>query len=143
MKQVETILQDAQLRNTKSRRQLLKLFQAEPHVVSQKQIYQDLAQDFDRATIYRSLKTLIDHQVIHKVFDPSDEEQVNYVLNDQSLALSPAQLREQHLHFKCQKCGNLLCMPEVDIEAFHLPEGYQSLEVNLMVVGICKDCNQL
>jgi Fur family ferric uptake transcriptional regulator len=45
------------------------------------------------------------------------------------------------VHFKCNQCGQTNCLEEVEIPAIQLPQGYLSLESNLLINGVCVNCN--
>jgi len=45
------------------------------------------------------------------------------------------------VHFKCTTCGLTTCLDHVTIPSIILPEGYQRVETNLLVQGVCKNCS--
>jgi Fur family ferric uptake transcriptional regulator len=46
----------------------------------------------------------------------------------------------EHVHFKCEACGNTTCLENVQIPALKLPQGYQVHETNLLIQGQCPNC---
>ena len=47
----------------------------------------------------------------------------------------------EHVHFKCTTCGLTTCLDHVIIPNIILPEGYQRVETNLLMQGVCKTCS--
>jgi Fur family transcriptional regulator, ferric uptake regulator len=49
--------------------------------------------------------------------------------------------KHDHVHFKCNECGQTTCLDQVTIPTLKLPEGYKKVEMNLLVQGVCVSCN--
>jgi Fur family ferric uptake transcriptional regulator len=46
-----------------------------------------------------------------------------------------------HAHFKCNQCGEVICLDEVRAaRGIPLPSGYRSQGVELTVKGLCAGC---
>jgi len=46
-----------------------------------------------------------------------------------------------HAHFKCNDCGDVICLDEVRAARdIRLPSGYRSQAVELTVKGLCAEC---
>ncbi|MBL7860393.1 MAG: transcriptional repressor [Cyclobacteriaceae bacterium] len=138
MKTEVHILKDHHLRTTTSRSAILNLFIKNPFALSYSDIEREIAESYDRVTVYRTLKTFLDKGVIHKVLD--DEGGLKY-----ALCSEPCSTREhhhEHVHFKCQKCGQTNCLDTVTIPDVQLPGGYRIKEMNLLIQGICDKCRQ-
>jgi Fur family transcriptional regulator, ferric uptake regulator len=133
------ILQDHQLRITNCRKAVLHTFLDKQMALSHADLEDVLQQDFDRVTIYRTLKTFLEHDLIHKVLDDSGATKYALCFHNQTGG-SHAHDHE-HVHFKCEKCGKTLCIEEVSLPKVELPKGFTSKEVNLLVQGICDQCN--
>jgi Fur family ferric uptake transcriptional regulator len=134
MMNVVTILKQAGLRNTASRRKIIELlFQADT-ALSEVDLEKSLARDCDRTTIYRTLHTLLDKQLVHRLVDMDGVSR--YVLNGQK-----KNTRTDHAHFKCNACGTISCLPESPAREISLPEGYYVQDTNFLVIGVCNDCN--
>jgi Fur family transcriptional regulator, ferric uptake regulator len=130
------ILKDYQLRTTTSRSAILNLFIKNSFALSYSDIEHEIASSFDRVTVYRTLKTFLDKGVIHKVLD--DEGSLKYALC--SDPCSSHEHHHEHVHFKCEKCGQTNCLEDVIIPEVVLPNGYRVREMNLLIQGTCDKC---
>lgn len=130
------ILQDFDLRTTTSRSAILKLFIKKSFALSYSDIEKEVADTFDRVTVYRTLKTFLDKGVIHKVLD--DEGGLKYALCNE--LCNNHEHHHEHVHFKCEVCGQTSCLEEVTIPSISLPEGFKPKEVNLLIQGTCSKC---
>jgi Fur family transcriptional regulator, ferric uptake regulator len=130
------ILKDFKLKSTPGRLAILKAFLNRNYALSHGDVEREVPTDFDRVTIYRTLKTFLDKGLIHKVLD--DEGSLKYALCNE--ACSTATHHHNHVHFKCTKCGQTNCL-QVDIPGVKLPKGYLARELNLLIQGVCEKCN--
>lgn len=131
-------LKEFDLRRTSSREDVLALFLKADHALSHGDLEQGLGPDHDRVTIYRTLKTFLDKGLIHKVLD--DEGGTKYALC--RLTCGKDDHHHDHVHFKCELCGQTTCLDHVQIPAISLPAGYSRQEVNLLIQGTCSICNK-
>ena len=131
------ILKENNLRVTSCRRDVLDTFLGRKVALSHADLEDALKENFDRVTIYRTLKTFLESDLIHKVLD--DSGIAKYALCNHS-SLEPHHDHE-HVHFKCEICGNTNCIDEISLPKIILPSGYQPKEMNLLVQGICKNCS--
>jgi Fur family transcriptional regulator, ferric uptake regulator len=129
MKPVE-ILENCGLSKTKSRMDILLVFLTHPVALSEKEIQMELKSKYDRATIYRTLNTFSESGIIHLVINEGGQSK--YLLRKQP---------EDHLHFKCNVCDTIVCMTDIALPEYHLPEGFTKMETNFLIKGICKKCN--
>lgn len=134
----EHILQDHALRLTDSRQQILDVFIGKGSALSHAEIETTIATQFDRVTVYRTLKTFLDKGIIHKVLD--DGAGVKYALCKDHCHDSLHS--HEHVHFKCNECGQTNCIEDAVIPTVNLPLGYQAMEKNLLVQGICANCSK-
>ncbi len=137
MKGEEEILNDFDLRHTTSRSAILKLFLKKPFALSYTDIEREIADVFDRVTVYRTLKTFVDKGVVHKVLD--DGGSLKYALCSELCTHSHHQ--HEHVHFKCTVCGQTSCLQELKIPLISLPAGYEAREINLLIQGKCQNCH--
>jgi Fur family ferric uptake transcriptional regulator len=131
------ILKDFSLRNTSCREDILQVFLNKNFALSHSDIEEEMRDNFDRVTVYRTLKTFLEKGIIHKVLD--DEGTTKYALCKEACAHHGH--HHEHVHFKCIECGLTNCLEELQIPVLKLPEGYSRLETNLLVQGICQVCN--
>lgn len=95
-----------------------------------------LSPHFDRVTLYRTLKIFLDKGLLHKVLD--DTGGLKYALCKECTEENHF---HDHVHFKCVKCNKTTCIDELEVPHFNLPRGYEKHELNLLVQGICPQCN--
>jgi len=135
MSSTSEILKDNQLRVTSCRRDVLQTFLQRKIALSHADLEEALKENFDRVTIYRTLKTFLENDLIHKVLDDSGATKY-------ALCLHEIQSHDhEHVHFKCEKCGQTICIEEISLPQIPLPNGYIEKEKNLLVHGICKNCS--
>ncbi|MCF8404820.1 MAG: transcriptional repressor [Bacteroidales bacterium] len=124
------ILRKHKLSKTTGRIEVLKLFIESDQALSEREIHSRIEYSFDRASIYRTLKTFSENGILHPVYGKN--EMTKYILQ---------QTPEEHLHFKCSECEKVMCLPEIKFNDIHLPEGFIKKEANYLVIGICDNCN--
>ena len=135
---VNETLKRHQIRPTKIRREILKLFFKTDFALSHADIVNELSDNFDRVTIYRALKLFADHGLIHKVIDDSGGAKFACPLSESQ---PTDETCGEHLHFKCINCGHIYCLNEIDRNDLALPKEYKFLSLTLTAKGICKACN--
>ncbi len=128
------ILKHHDLRHTACREEILALFLSESHALAHADIEKSLDKLFDRVTIYRTLKTFLEKQIIHKVLD--DSGNLKYALQHSHEHEHP------HVHFKCSICGLTNCLEDIEVPVLQLPDGYKVQNTNLLVQGVCQVCNK-
>jgi Fur family ferric uptake transcriptional regulator len=133
------ILQEHNLRITNCRKEVLKIFLERQAALSHSDLEGVLDKDFDRVTLYRTLKTFLDNDLIHKVLD--DSGSAKYALCSHNGQESKHSHHHEYVHFKCEKCGKTICIEEVSLPKIDLPAGYINKEVSLLVQGVCDKCN--
>ena len=138
MSEVKSILKDYKLRQTDCREEILSVFMGKTHALAHADVEGQLTEQFDRVTVYRTLKTFLDKGLIHKVLD--DEGGVKYAICKDNCHSEDHQHHHDHVHFKCNNCGLTTCLDHVTIPSIILPEGYQRVETSLLVQGVCKNC---
>ena len=121
-------------RMSRARAVVLAVLLAESGAKSHPELEQLLSkqQQMDRVTLYRSLSWLESKGFIHKVVgvDRASRYQVN-----------PGGSDHRHAHFKCIQCNSVVCLAESSVDyQVHLPSGYQGLEMELTIKGICPQC---
>jgi len=137
-KDMRKILQDFNLRVTDCRAEVLNVFLSYDYALSNADLENDLHTNFDRVTIYRTLRTFLDKGIIHKVLD--DTGNPKYALCKEEC--SQKEHHHYHVHFKCIQCGQTSCLEGIEIPDIKLPQGFVFQESNLLVNGICVSCNQ-
>ena len=92
----------------------------------------------DRITMYRTLKTFEEKGIIHSISNGTGE--VKYALCDEHC--TPIHHIDQHPHFQCEQCKRVTCIDSQVIPKMELPKGYFLKEVNMMIKGICPNCQE-
>lgn len=138
MATIESSLKTSNLRQTEAREAVLSVFLGGQYALAHSDIEHKLADKFDRVTIYRTLKTFVDKGLIHKVLD--DVGGMKYAICKEECNTVEHHHNHDHVHFKCNSCGQTTCLEKVIIPKIDLPIGYQKQEMNLLVQGICATC---
>lgn len=135
---IDQALKRYSLRNTHCRVQILALFIDKDEAMSHADVEDHLSSEFDRVTLYRTLKTFLDKGLLHKVLD--DTGGLKYALCKECTEESH---HHDHVHFKCIRCNRTTCLDQLEVPSFNLPRGYEKHELNLLVQGVCPDCNHI
>lgn len=129
------LLKEFKLRSTPSRKAILNFFLKKNYALAHADIEKGIPSQFDRVTVYRTLKTFLDKGLIHKVLD--DEGALKYALCTEACTMTGH--HHDHVHFKCNLCGQTSCL-EIDVPQIKLPKGYRAKEINLLIQGVCDKC---
>lgn len=128
----EQILNHYNLKNTGCRKFIINELLQNDIALSEHQIKQSLPDLFDRVTFYRSLKTLEEKGIIHRVI--LHDSTVKYALNRENL------LQKAHAHFHCIKCDEVTCL-ETEMEIpDSLPGGFSVDIMEVLFEGTCPQC---
>lgn len=133
--QLKSILKSHHLRITDCRLDVIQLFLNEKGALSQGDLETRFKQ-YDRVTLYRTLHSFLDSGILHKI--PNENGTATYGLCHHTC--TPDQHVHNHIHFKCNTCGQIECLDDKAVPAVVLPAGYVIEGVNLIVDGICADC---
>jgi len=131
MKAVD-ILNNHNLKRTSCREGIIDVVLSANQALSEYEIRKRLAGNYDRTTFYRSFKTLEEHKIIHKII--VDNQLVKYALDN------TVTYKDEHAHFYCNECHTVKCMENVHIQKYQLPEGYSDIETEVLIKGICANC---
>lgn len=130
------ILKSHQLRITDCRLDVVQFFLNEKNALSQGDLENKFVK-YDRVTLYRTLNTFLDSGILHKI--PNETGTATYGLCHDTC--SPDHHDHNHIHFKCNTCGQIECIDEKVVSNIKVPAGYQIEGVNLIVDGVCGACN--
>ena len=136
MNELQAILKKHKLKSTPFRLELLNFFMNCDSSLSFSDIKQLLLNPIDKVTIYRALESFEKKGLIHVV--PNIGSETKYALcSDCEIDIH----NHEHAHFICKTCSNTFCV-DLDKNKFNLSmNGYLVEQVNLVVEGVCKDCN--
>ncbi len=121
---------------TDSRIQLLQVLSKANCPLSEKEIEEMIHGEINRTTIYRNLNSLSAKGIIQRIISG---DSLKYKLNSSVLHKKDS---PEHIHFQCTKCNRVICMEELKVKDYDLPGGFNKIENQFLIVGICKDCNE-
>lgn len=136
MGNTEQTLKNHGLRNTLFRSQVLDIFNQSSHALALTDIEFNLS-DFDRITLYRTLKSFEEKGIIHKITDTNGI--IKYAACESDC--NESHHHDQHVHFHCDQCGKSFCMDTMTVPEIQTPEGYTVHNRDMMLKGICRECN--
>ena len=137
MDKVGKILRKYNLKNTGCRHDVLEILLDQSHAMSHADLESAVQENYDRVTVYRTLRTFQEKGLIHKVLD--DTGAAKYApCSDCSLE----EHHHEHVHFKCNICGNTVCIEDLNIPFIELPDGFKAEERNILISGTCNKCNK-
>ncbi len=135
--EIDTILQNHGLRKTGARVSVLNTFKEQSYALS----HSDLEKVLQKTLIVlRSTEPFIlflEKGIIHKVIDDSESAKYALCVDD----CTTGHHHDNHVHFKCTKCGHSECLNHVQIPHISLPKGYLVNNSNLLIEGVCNSCN--
>jgi Fur family ferric uptake transcriptional regulator len=125
------LLSQNKLSRTESRIKILNILLKSQTALTEKDIEKKTSGSCDRATIYRTLKLFVKYRIIHPI--ATEGMVTKYTLEKEPL---------EHLHFKCGECGAIICLPDITINDYELPNGFIKNEASVLITGICNECNE-
>lgn len=123
--------------NTEKKELLLNIFKTnKDRSFSATTLVTDLKDSINKATIYRQLKMLEEKAIIRKTYNnETNSYEYQYATNCR-----------EHLHLKCEKCGNIihLSCKEANLFINHILKnhGFCIDQYSSNITGICKECMQ-
>lgn len=130
------ILKENDFSCTESRLCLLDVLLTAEFPLSEKELESRLPEKYNRTTIYRNLNALSEKGIIQRILSG---ESVKF-------KLSSAQLNNRkdpdHIHFQCRICNRIICLEELTVKDYNLPKGFQKIENQFLIIGICGNCNE-
>ncbi len=135
--QAETLLKNHNLRKTSGRLSVLQCFLKYGKALSHGEVQELVDEKMDRVTLYRILQSFEEKGLLHKV--PDDQVSVKYALCDHTHHLHHAHA-DNHAHFKCNTCGDTVCLEGSSIPEVTIPQGFQVNGSFLLLEGLCNQC---
>ena len=132
------ILHRRQLSSTESRRKILTLFLNSGDALTHGDIEKEVGEKYDRVTIYRTLQTFEEKGIIHSI--PTADNSIRYALCKEC---EEGHHHDNHVHFICTNCEKTICLDDVVSPQIDLPQGYATDSVQVIINGICKECNSI
>lgn len=126
------ILNSHSLKRTSCREGIIEVVMTAKQALSENEIRERLAGNYDRTTFYRSFKRLEEHNIIHKIV--VDNQLVKYALHN------TVTHKDEHAHFYCNECNTVQCMDNIPVKRYQLPEGFLEGETEVLIKGVCANC---
>ena len=131
-------LRSAGLRATRSRLTVLRALHGAHGPTSHPEVTELLsAEGWDRATLYRNLVDMTDAGLLRRV-DLGDR----VWRFELATADEHTHEAELHPHFLCTACGDVACLPEIQLPSAgaSVPRSMLQGSVSVQVRGLCDDC---
>lgn len=128
----EEILAFYKLKSTACRKVILNELLESKTAMTEQEIKSISGGLFDRVTFYRTLKTLEEAGVIHSIV--LSNNLVKY-------AISTSDYNKVHSHFYCTKCNSVKCLHDAVEIKTDLPKGFSVDHLEIVIKGICENCN--
>ena len=136
-KNIANLLRRNGMSITDSRRKILSLFLQNKDALTHGDIEKKAGEKFDRVTIYRTLQTFVEKGVIHSI--PTADNSVKYALCKDC---GDGHHHDDHVHFVCANCSITICLDDIISPAIELPKGFAVNNVQVVINGVCEDCNK-
>lgn len=127
------IIQSAHLSRSVCRERIINVLLESKSALSEQEIKAALKDQFDRTSVYRTFKTLIENGILHQI--PIEKGLVKYAVNNEHKDL------QHHAHFYCQDCGKVVCMDQPIPTTLLNLNGFSISTAELILKGTCPDCN--
>jgi len=138
MEEIAKILEEKGVRPTAMRLLVYKLLANRENAISLGELEKDFRTS-ERSTLFRTIKTFEERGIVHAIEDGTGITKYA-ICEDQFTSEANNDL---HLHFRCNKCQETVCLTDYKIPQINLPKGYVSEDMNLTVKGICEKCSEI
>ena len=135
--ETDKLLRSHGLRVTAFRKEVLGLFVGAKVAVDSRTIEQQL-HPADRVTVYRTLRSFEDSGIIHRIPDPSGA--VKFALCN--AGCDDHAHHDSHAHFHCSACDATICLDKQEAIHVNTPAGFSVSETQVILSGVCADCNE-
>lgn len=132
---ITTLLKEKKLKKTNARLAIMSILEKSASPLGEKEIKKEMDGDYDRITFYRTVQTLIEAKIIHRII--IDSTTIKYAFTRE---ITSESIKHMHIHFYCKKCHTTQCLEEIAIQDYTLPRGYIQEECEVLIKGICKNC---
>lgn len=126
------ILRENRLKKSVQRITIISILLDKHIPLTESDIKAEMGDMYDRITFYRTMQTLLEAHVIHRI--TVGNIVVKYALNNVT--------SHGHIHFYCKVCDSVTCFDEISLHEYNLPEGFNQEECEVLVKGVCDQCQQ-
>ena len=134
--EIRSLLRSRGMRSTAARLAVLMTLHEKKGPMTHEQIMAALpAGSFDKASVWRLLSNLADSGLLRRM-DLGDRIW-RYELLDSCRTIA-----DDHTHFLCESCGDVQCLPPLEIRARNgaLPAALMNADFQVRVMGRCASC---
>jgi Fur family ferric uptake transcriptional regulator len=132
----KTVLKEKGLRITPFREKVLELFMESETALSVHDIEEKLG-NFDRITLYRTIKSFTNKGVIHEIVMPGDIRKL--ALCQTECVGGHHHHEHNHLHFHCRQCKEVYCIEIDKMPNFNI-NTHKVEQLEIQAQGICSNC---
>lgn len=98
---------------------------------------EEILESVDKSTLSRTISLFHNHLLIHSIDDGSGSIKYSVCRADCS-----CELKDQHLHFSCNRCKKTFCLQNISIPKIELPAHFLLESVNFVLKGLCDTCSK-
>lgn len=136
--EIEDLFEKHKIRLTAMRQLIYEFLVKQDSAVSLTEVETALSPS-DRTTLYRTLQAFEKHGLVHRIDDGSGVAKYALCPND----CNPNHHHDLHLHFRCKYCHKTVCLTDRKIPPINLPPGFQADDMDLVVKGVCDECQDI
>jgi Fur family ferric uptake transcriptional regulator len=140
------VLRAAGLRRTPVRAGVLDVLAGARGPLAVPQIIEELPQNTDAVTVYRTLNTFTRKRLVHRVH--GEDRTWRYALSSPARPEDAKQpSAHQHPHFVCDECGTVECLegsaiPKTLVPSLHVAARYAVRYPEVVLHGLCPNCHE-
>lgn len=90
----------------------------------------------DTSTLFRTLSIFEQKGLVHRIEDGSGISKFGLCIEHCDCTID-----FQHYHFHCTNCKQTFCLKSMHPSSFNLPKGFSVHSTNLVLQGLCINCN--
>ncbi len=135
---LEKLLSAKGMRITSTRKGVLNAFEKSSCAMSHGELESVIGESVDRVTLYRTLDLFEAKGILHRVVDKQGVVRYSRCKHD----CSEAEHHDTHLHFQCEVCDQVSCLPQVQIARPTIPQPYQINDWYMIATGVCASCSE-
>ncbi len=133
---MEELFKEKKVRVTAFRRTVYEIFEKYKSAISVNFIESEL-KDFDRITLYRTLKLFKEKGIIHEITFPYKEKKL--ALCKEDCKDNTETHNHDHIHFHCNQCKEVYCVDILNFPQLNLTN-YQVDKIEIQAMGTCAKC---
>ncbi|WP_138995180.1 Fur family transcriptional regulator [Larkinella sp. C7] len=145
MSDIEQLLRERDIRPTPIRTGVLTLLRQSRRAYTNADLERAFDHSLDRVSLYRSLLTLTEANLIRKHIDARGTCSYFYAPTDGSVptpSLADDGVSADYPHFKCSHCETVVPLPKLPEEYLALVRQYQLDNLRLLAEGTCDTCRK-